>query len=54
MVARSSYSAPYFIKSLRNHLRIILTNITNKTKRGIMKKDLKDLLIDELHDILKL
>lgn len=54
MVTRSSHHHHYFIKSLWNHLRLALANYISKeqTKRGDMQKDLKDLLIDELHDIL--
>lgn len=52
MVIRGSYYHHYFIKSIWNHLGLVLTNMKNKKERNSMQKDLKDLLIDELHDIL--
>lgn len=50
MVIRSSYYYNYFIKGIWNNLTVI--EIISTKKRGFMNKNLRDLLIDELHDVL--
>lgn len=53
MVIRSSCFDHHLIEGLWNYLiHIINEHTKNQTKETFMKKDLKDLLIDELHDLL--